>query len=203
MGYTLQTPPDCDQVDIPSQYADKARAFDKNLKEGTCASVGYTVADGTTTKTVPVLGKLTIKKFKKAMNIVGATPSGTYRGEKKVLGVDVKGSVTVKDSSHVQVVITASGAVSLKINCPNENFKLSGSKVTLNSTCIDSALSKNKVQLKSVTYSSSADTIMLKVHKITDITVVLGKNFMNVIVNESGAITCLKNSCAKQYSNCM
>jgi len=64
--YTLQTPPDCGQVDIPSQYAKQAMAFDKNLKEGTCASVGYTVADGTVTKKVPVLGTLTIKKFKKA-----------------------------------------------------------------------------------------------------------------------------------------
>merc|ERR1712057_143562 len=41
--YTLQSPPDCAQVQIPSQYSKQAQAFDKNLKTGTCASVGYTV----------------------------------------------------------------------------------------------------------------------------------------------------------------
>jgi hypothetical protein len=76
------------QVDFPTKYLSYAEKFDKNLKTGTCASVGYSVADGTTTKTVcirtgtstalpvssgltspwqvPVLGTLTVKKFKKA-----------------------------------------------------------------------------------------------------------------------------------------
>jgi hypothetical protein len=64
--YTLEKPPDCDEVAIDSKYAAKAMAFDKNLKEGTCKSVGYTVADGTVTKKVPFLGSLTIHKYKKA-----------------------------------------------------------------------------------------------------------------------------------------
>merc|ERR1712232_1419296 len=57
---------DCGQVDLPSADVKPAQKVDKNLKVGTCASVGYSVADGTTTKKVPVLGTLTISKFKKA-----------------------------------------------------------------------------------------------------------------------------------------
>merc|ERR1719453_671646 len=68
--YTLEqaaTSGDCGQVDIPSVDVNPAQVFDKNLKVGTCASVGYSVADGTISKKVPVIGTLTIQKFKKAM----------------------------------------------------------------------------------------------------------------------------------------
>lgn len=57
---------DCGQVDLPTKYVSYAEKFDKNLKTGTCASVGYSVPDGTTTRHVPVLGDITAKKFKKA-----------------------------------------------------------------------------------------------------------------------------------------
>merc|ERR1712159_160524 len=57
---------DCAQVDVPTKYVKQAMEFDKNLKEGTCASAGYSVADGSTSRKVPVIGQLTIKNFKKA-----------------------------------------------------------------------------------------------------------------------------------------
>ena len=57
---------DCDEVELPTTDVAAAQKVDANLKVGTCASVGYSVADGTMTKTVPVLGTLTIRKFKKA-----------------------------------------------------------------------------------------------------------------------------------------
>ena len=57
---------DCGEVDLPSAYVKPAQAFDKNLKVGKCADAGFTVADGSTSKKVPVVGTLTVRKFKKA-----------------------------------------------------------------------------------------------------------------------------------------
>jgi len=56
---------ECGQATLDSKYATYAEKF-ANLKEGTCASQGYTVADGSQTMNVPVLGKISISKFKKA-----------------------------------------------------------------------------------------------------------------------------------------
>jgi hypothetical protein len=78
--YTLEKAPECGQVDFPAAYLKEAMAFDKNLKVGTCASVGYTVPDGETTKTEPVVGTLTIKKFLK--------PSGEFEFERALAGID-------------------------------------------------------------------------------------------------------------------
>ena len=89
-AYTLEkvaATEDCEQVDIPSQDVAPAQKVDSNLKVGTCASVGYAVADGTMTKTVPVLGVLTIKKFKK-MALVTA-PTGSYEGSVPFI-IDIK-----------------------------------------------------------------------------------------------------------------
>jgi len=91
--YTLEqvaSTGDCDQVDIPSQDVAAAQKVDKNLKAGTCASAGYSVADGTTTKKVPVLGTLTISKFKKAL--LAATP----------ITMTVMRGLRMEDSSHYE-----------------------------------------------------------------------------------------------------
>ena len=56
---------ECGQFALDSKYAGPAKAFDHDLKEGTCASVGYTQADGTKSMKVPVLGEITVDLFKK------------------------------------------------------------------------------------------------------------------------------------------
>ena len=78
---------DCAQVTVPTADVKAVEAMDETLKVrdthdtrasapagayprhtlqvGTCASIGYTVADGSIAKKVPVLGTLKILKFKK------------------------------------------------------------------------------------------------------------------------------------------
>jgi len=58
----------CNQATLDSKYAEYAIKF-AHLSEGTCAAQGYTVADGTQTIKVPVLGDITIAKFKKALTV--------------------------------------------------------------------------------------------------------------------------------------
>jgi len=56
---------ECGQATLDSKYASYAEKF-AGLSEGSCTTQGYTVADGTQTLKVPVLGDITIAKFKKA-----------------------------------------------------------------------------------------------------------------------------------------
>merc|ERR1712166_782308 len=56
---------ECGQATLDSEYASYAEKF-AGLTEGTCAAQGYTVGDGAQTLKVPVLGDITIAKFKKA-----------------------------------------------------------------------------------------------------------------------------------------
>merc|ERR1712195_406028 len=56
---------ECGQATLDSKYASYAEKF-AGLSEGSCTAQGYTVADGTQTLKVPVLGDITIAKFKKA-----------------------------------------------------------------------------------------------------------------------------------------
>jgi len=63
---------ECGQSTLDAKYASYAEKF-AGLKEGTCASVGYTVADGTQTMKVPVIGDITISKFKKATYDLAST----------------------------------------------------------------------------------------------------------------------------------
>jgi len=57
---------ECGQATIDKKYEEEAEKF-AGLIEGTCPSVGYTIEDGTTTITVPFLGKITVAKYKKAL----------------------------------------------------------------------------------------------------------------------------------------
>jgi len=54
---------ECGQATLDSKYASYAEKF-AGLTEGTCAAQGYTVGDGAQTLKVPVLGDITIAKFK-------------------------------------------------------------------------------------------------------------------------------------------
>jgi hypothetical protein len=54
----------CGQVALDSKYAAPAEKF-AALKEGTCASQGFTVAAGTKTVKAPVLGDITVHEYKK------------------------------------------------------------------------------------------------------------------------------------------
>merc|ERR1711865_594222 len=56
---------ECGRATLDSKYASYAEKF-AGLTEGSCTAQGYTVADGTQTLKVPVLGDITIAKFKKA-----------------------------------------------------------------------------------------------------------------------------------------
>merc|ERR1719183_3081029 len=60
---------ECGQFALDEKYVKYATKFDSNLKEGTCASQGYTVADGTQTIKVPILGDITVDKFKKPSGV--------------------------------------------------------------------------------------------------------------------------------------
>jgi len=62
---------ECGQATLDEKYAKYAKTF-AGLTEGTCASQSYTVADGSQTLSVPVLGKITISKFKKSNVMVAA-----------------------------------------------------------------------------------------------------------------------------------
>merc|ERR1719453_2566596 len=165
--YTLEqaaTSGDCGQVDIPSVDMKPAQVFDKNLKVGTCASVGYSVADGTISKKVPVLGTLTIKKFKKAALSAGAGPSGTYMGSMNVNNKSVNATVKIDDASTMDFLISGP----FKVSCPGQSYTLSSSgavsRIVLpraKDSCIYHALSLYKITDLSAQFDASANTIML------------------------------------------
>jgi cathepsin L len=56
---------ECGEATLDAKYEKQAEQF-AGLTEGTCSSVGYTVAAGTKTLTVPVVGQVTVSVFKKA-----------------------------------------------------------------------------------------------------------------------------------------
>merc|ERR1711998_133483 len=165
--YTLEklaSSGDCDQVDIPSASVKPAQAADKNLKVGTCASVGYSVADGTISKKVPVLGTLTINKFKKAALSAGAGPSGTYMGSMNVNNKSVNATVKIDDASTMDFLISGP----FKVSCPGQSYTLSSSgavsRIVLpraKDSCIYHALSLYKITDLSAQFDASANTIML------------------------------------------
>merc|ERR1711907_449239 len=192
---------ECGQVTIDAKYAPEAEKY-AGLKEGTCSSAGFTVADGTKSIKVPVLGNVNVSKFKKASLMANpaigclkskcssqysscqgdsvcksvmscvepcsdsscalkcvkphilnpkvvslgacggkngcwsstaeetfpmAVPSGTYKGTTKELGVTVKATITIDDTSHADIAVVASGIVSVNVNCKKESYQLASS----------------------------------------------------------------------------
>merc|ERR1711966_147459 len=55
----------CGQSELDCKYAKYAKDFQKGLQDGTCSAQGYTVAAGTKTIKVPVVGAITIAKYTK------------------------------------------------------------------------------------------------------------------------------------------
>jgi hypothetical protein len=68
---------ECGQATLDSKYASYAEKF-AGLKEGTCAALGFTKADGTQTLKVPVLGDITISKFAKPSTVAETEWSNKY-----------------------------------------------------------------------------------------------------------------------------
>eukprot|EP00656_Telonema_subtile_P019333 TRINITY_DN205_c0_g2_i1.p1 TRINITY_DN205_c0_g2~~TRINITY_DN205_c0_g2_i1.p1 ORF type:complete len:506 (-),score=142.72 TRINITY_DN205_c0_g2_i1:22-1539(-) len=126
--------------------------------------------------------------------VVVAAPSGTYHGTTKEVGVTVDATITIDDTSHADIAVTASGLVTVDINCKKEGYTLdSTGKVTLpgQSTagdCIHDGLQKYTVDLNSVTYDAASDSIVLMVHKILNIKVTLSKGGLSVVVAPSPVV---------------
>merc|ERR1712157_65632 len=55
----------CGQSDLNCDYVKYAKAAEKALQDGTCAEHGYTVPTGTTTRTYPIIGDITISTYDK------------------------------------------------------------------------------------------------------------------------------------------
>jgi len=105
---------------------------------------------------------------------VAASPSGTYKGSKSVLGQTVSGEVDIVDDTHMNLDIE--GPISIK--CPGEQYTLDASSgaVTLPNAgnagdCIHDALAAHGGKINSIKYDSSADSIAI------DVTVL---NFLHV-----------------------
>jgi len=65
---------ECGESTLDAKYESAAISF-AGLKKGTCAAEGYTVDDGTTNEKVPVIGSVTVHKFKKSVGLEAvATP---------------------------------------------------------------------------------------------------------------------------------
>lgn len=90
--------------------------------------------------------------------------TGTYKGSKSILGYDIDATVTLEDSSHLDLKVTGSASV----NCKNEAFTLSDGTISITNAgksgdCIHDALANDDLTLKSVKYSSSSNTITVSV----------------------------------------
>merc|ERR1719262_1868995 len=55
----------CGQSDLDCKYTKYAKAAEKSLVDGTCASQGYTVKGSTQVKKYPVIGDITITEYTK------------------------------------------------------------------------------------------------------------------------------------------
>jgi hypothetical protein len=110
-------------------------------------------------------------------------PSGTYEGAKSVLGQNIDATVTFESDTLAKFII--SGAVS--IDCDSEPYTYSApdikfTNVDKSGDCIHDALTNNNVQLESVTYDATADTIDVKVkYSIISITLELKKTSTAVV----------------------
>merc|ERR1712113_1084869 len=60
----------CGQSDLNCEYVKYAKLAEKNLKDGTCASQGYTKEKGTSTKSYPVIGDITITEYSRPSLVI-------------------------------------------------------------------------------------------------------------------------------------
>ena len=78
--------------------------------------------------------------------------------------------------SHMNLTFIGSGIKDVKIDCPNEAFSISGSKVTLpgatdKNDCLYKSMKEYDIELKKVTYSSHDDEFTVKVVVLKIITI--------------------------------
>merc|ERR1712151_1169129 len=67
----------CGQSDLDCKYVKYAKLAEKSLKDGTCASQGYTVKGSTTTKSYPVIGDIVIPQYTKPSKPVSSSATDT------------------------------------------------------------------------------------------------------------------------------
>merc|ERR1712217_474629 len=67
----------CGQSDLDCKYVQYAKLAEKSLKDGTCASQGYTVKGSTTTKSYPVIGDIVITEYTKPSKAVSSSVADT------------------------------------------------------------------------------------------------------------------------------
>merc|ERR1712110_1060606 len=67
----------CGQSDLDCNYVKYAKLAEKSLKDGTCASQGYTVKGSTTTKSYPVIGDIVITEYTKPSKAVSSSATDT------------------------------------------------------------------------------------------------------------------------------
>merc|ERR1712087_565194 len=67
----------CGQSDLDCTYVKYAKLAEKSLKDGTCASQGYSVKGSTTTKSYPVIGDIVITEYTKPSKAVSSSAADT------------------------------------------------------------------------------------------------------------------------------
>merc|ERR1712060_184837 len=65
------------QSDLNCNYVKYAKLAEKTLKDGTCASQGFTVKGSTTTKSYPVIGDIVITQYTKPSDQVYSSAADT------------------------------------------------------------------------------------------------------------------------------
>lgn len=97
----------CGQSDIDCAYVKYAKLAQAGLKDGTCASQGYTVKGASSTATYPFVGEVTITKYTKPVRVASCADdfslvfSDMHDGDKK--SVELAGTqLTIKPSGNNQ-----------------------------------------------------------------------------------------------------
>merc|ERR1712151_1015401 len=67
----------CGESDLDCKYVKYAKLAEKSLKDGTCASQGFTVKSSTTTKSYPVIGDIVITEYTKPSKAVSSSVADT------------------------------------------------------------------------------------------------------------------------------
>lgn len=124
------------------------------------------------TVSVEVFGTKIKFPLTKAKKEVEKTPSGTYQGDKTVLGQKISAKVVVhSDTSVVDLHITGAAT----IDCLSEKYTITNDQVTLPDSskqgdCVHDALQKHHVKLNNISYNESADSIQMEL-KMSFITI--------------------------------
>jgi hypothetical protein len=119
--YSLEEAPVCGQTEFPTQYLADAEKVDPSIKIGTCASAGYTVPDGTVTKTEPVVGPLKFYKFLKPSEEMVGDIYSNCGSSSDILSNPTVTIVPDPPVKGKEITVTASGTFSSEITSGNVN----------------------------------------------------------------------------------